>query len=65
MGFEDLADYLHRRYVLDGARLEDLQREFGASYSAVRSDVRRAGINVRRGARAKHALVGAAQAGGA
>jgi hypothetical protein len=51
LGFVDLADYLHRRYVEDGARLEDLQRELGASYEAVRAELRRAGINVRRGKR--------------
>jgi hypothetical protein len=49
LGFEGFGDYLRGRYVEDGARLEDLQRELGASYEAVRAELRRAGIAVRRG----------------
>jgi hypothetical protein len=49
LGFDSLDAYLQQRYVKDGARLEDLQRELAASYSAVRQDLVRAGIKVRRG----------------
>jgi ROS/MUCR transcriptional regulator protein len=50
LGHASLDAYLRRRYVRDGAGLEDLQRELGAGYSAVRGDLRRAGIEPRRGA---------------
>lgn len=46
LGYEDLGDYVFVRYVRGGARIEDLQRELGVSYSAVRGDLRRAGIRV-------------------
>jgi hypothetical protein len=49
LGFDSLDAHLQQRYVKDGARLEDLQRELAASYSAVRQDLVRAGIKVRRG----------------
>jgi hypothetical protein len=49
IGFDSLDAHLQQRYVKDGARLEDLQRELAASYSAVRQDLVRAGIKVRRG----------------
>jgi len=43
-GYRDLATYLHERYVVDGARVEDLARELAASLSAVVADMDRAGI---------------------
>ena len=51
LGFDSLRDYLWQRYEQDGARIEDLQRELNASYSAVRSDLSEAGVEVRRRAR--------------
>jgi hypothetical protein len=44
LAFDSLGASLQQRYVQDGARLEDLQRELAASYSAVRQDLVRAGI---------------------
>ena len=49
LGYENLRDYLSVRYVRGGARIEDLQGELGVSYSAVRGDLRRAGIRVHHG----------------
>jgi hypothetical protein len=51
LGFDDLEGYLRAAYVEGGARIEDLQRQLRAGYSAVRGDLRRAGISVRRGRR--------------
>jgi hypothetical protein len=52
LGFPDLDSYLRRRYVTDGARIADLQEELGASYTAIRAELRRLEIPVRRGRRA-------------
>jgi hypothetical protein len=51
LGYPSLGEYLRRRQA-DGALLEDLQRELGASYAVVRSDLARAGLPVRHGRRA-------------
>jgi hypothetical protein len=47
LGYADLAAYLHTRYVLVGALVEDLTRELGASRSAVVADMDRTGISRR------------------
>jgi ROS/MUCR transcriptional regulator protein len=44
LGYQDLARYLHTRYVLDGAQVEDLARELAAASSAVIAEMDRAGI---------------------
>jgi len=43
LGFGSLEDCYMTRYVTDGARLEDLQRELWASYSATPTSMRRGG----------------------
>lgn len=58
LGYESLRDYLSVRYVRGGARIEDLQRELGVSYSAVRGDLRRAGIRVHHGDSQRNAPTG-------
>ncbi len=50
LGFEDLEDYLRQRYVAQRIRIEDLAAELGVAVSAVRGDLGRFGIDVRRGA---------------
>lgn len=49
LGYATLAAYLQTRYVVAGATIDELCDELGASYSAVRAELRRAGVNVRRG----------------
>jgi hypothetical protein len=49
LGYGDLEAYLRAVYVDGGARIEDMQRQLGVSYAAVRGDLRQAGIPVRRG----------------
>jgi len=49
LGFAGLGDYLTERYVRQRIRIEDLARELGASVSAVRADLDRCKIEVRRG----------------
>ena len=44
LGYPDLATYLHQRYTVDGALVEDLARELGAALSAVVADMDRAEI---------------------
>jgi len=44
MGFCLPAAYLQRRYVADGARIEDLQRELDVGYAAVPQELRRVGL---------------------
>src|SRR5918994_3956810 len=56
LGYRDLATYLHERYAVDGARVEDLARELGAALSAVVAAMDQAGIPRRsRGGRAARA----------
>lgn len=50
LGFETLEDYLRERYLGRRIRIVDLARELDASVSAVRGDLDRFGIDVRRGA---------------
>jgi hypothetical protein len=44
LGYPDLATYLRQRYVIDGARVEDLARELAAAVSAVVAEMDGAGI---------------------
>jgi hypothetical protein len=62
LGYRDLAMYLHERYVVNGARVEDLTRELAAALSAVVADMDRAGIP-RRAARGAHTGPGTQIAG--
>jgi hypothetical protein len=50
LGFPDLESYLRSRYQAGGL-IADLQAELGASYSAIRGDLRRLGIPVQHGSR--------------
>jgi hypothetical protein len=51
LGYDTLAAYLRARYVAAGATIDELCEELEAGYSAVRADLRCAGIVVRRGAK--------------
>jgi hypothetical protein len=53
-GYPDLDAYLRARYGEQGALLKELSRELGAAYTAVRADLVRAGIPVRRGRPRRH-----------
>jgi hypothetical protein len=42
-----LEGYLHATYVVQGARVADIERALGASFEAIRRHLERAGIAVR------------------
>lgn len=47
LGYPTLEAYLRATYVVQGARVADIERALGASYPAIRRDFERTGIAVR------------------